>query len=258
MTRPGAGLWGSECGVARATPPVESHHRAHWPEAGPQGVWNRLRHQDVRASVEGVRCIRRNPRFATFGGMVYLRGSACNGIARTTWMRLAKSVYPGDKEILLSEAPPPGPQWAPGARILVASTDWDDAQTEEVAIETVVGKVVVLNRPLHFAHCGAAPAAAEVATLTRNIIVTSAGNCEAGDRQERQLGGARKPLCGNFIISHTPHGVVCGVEFTRLGSQTTLGKYPLHLHMCGRAHQLVIRANSIHDNFNRALVSHGT
>ena len=59
-------------------------------------------------------------------------------------------------------------------------------------------------------------------------------------------------------MSHTPHGVVCGVEFSNLGAHTTLGKYPLHAHMCGNASALAFAANAIHETHHRSLVVHST
>ena len=59
-------------------------------------------------------------------------------------------------------------------------------------------------------------------------------------------------------MSHTPHGVVCGVELSNLGAHTTLGKYPLHAHMCGNASSLAFAANAIHETHHRSLVVHST
>ena len=59
-------------------------------------------------------------------------------------------------------------------------------------------------------------------------------------------------------MSHTPHGVVCGVELSNLGAHTTLGKYPLHAHMCGNASSLAFAANAIHKTYHRSLVVHST
>ena len=59
-------------------------------------------------------------------------------------------------------------------------------------------------------------------------------------------------------MSHTPHGVVCGVELSNLGAHTTLGKYPLHAHMCGNASSLAFAANAIHETYHRSLVVHST
>lgn len=170
--------------------------------------------------------------FAVFGGLVYLRGTET-----VSWAHLQDSVYPGDTRISLPVA------WPAGSQIVVASTDWDAEQSEEM----VLASATSVTEPFRFAHSGVAPTAAEVARLTRNIVITS--DCSMT---------AHRPICGHFVISHTPHGVVRGVEFTHLGQQTTLGKYPLHLHMCGRAHDLDVRFNSIHHNVNRALVVHST
>ena len=51
---------------------------------------------------------------------------------------------------------------------------------------------------------------------------------------------------------------MCGVEFSNLGAHTTLGKYPLHAHMCGNASALAFAANAIHETHHRSLVVHST
>ena len=206
--------------------------------------------------------------FATFGGLVYLRGAACPQIRRRrrlctvhdletdfgTWTYLAESVYPGNRSITLRSVAR-GPHWQVGAKLVIASTDWDDAQNEEVTIARLRRRgILELEEPLRFAHSGEGDTAAEVATLTRNIKITSDDACLEGDARQ----SVRRPACGHFIISHTPHGMVCGVEFVQMGAHTTLGKYPLHIHMGGPASKIVLRGNSIHNNYNRAVVIHST
>jgi len=199
--------------------------------------------------------------FAVHGGLVFLRGGACSdartfssrraveegSAQRTTWTRLVKQALPGDREIRVRGAQE---VIKPGGEIAIASTDWDDALTEtaRVASRRADG-VLTLDRPLKYAHGGSGDVAAEVVSLTRNIVIRGAPGC--ADR-------APKPRCGHFLVSHTPHGIVCGVEFTNLGAHTTLGKYPLHAHMCGNASALAFAANAIHTTYQRSLVVHST
>lgn len=159
------------------------------------------------------------------------------GTETVSWAHLQETVYPGDTRFSLPVA------WPAGSHIVVASTDWDAEQTEEM----VLASDTSATERFRFAHSGVAPTAAEVARWTRNIKVTS--DCSMT---------AYRPACGHYVVSHTPHGVVRGVEFTCLGQQTTLGEYLLHLPMWGRAHDLDVRFNSIHHNVNRALVVHST
>ena len=200
--------------------------------------------------------------FAVFGGFVFLRGAACGDarafadrgavldgdVPRTTWARLASSAPAGAAAVALDGAAG-APPFAKGSRVVVASTDWDDAQNEVRAVAKAAGATLTLDAPLAFPHGGERPFAAEVASLSRNIRVRGYAGCEARKP---------KPRCGHFVVSHTPHGVVCGVEFTNLGAHTTLGKYPLHAHMCGNASQLAFVANAVHGTHHRSLVVHGT
>ena len=41
-----------------------------------------------------------------------------------------------------------------------------------------------------------------------------------------------KPMCGHFVVDHTPHAIVCGIEVTNMGKHTTTGKYPPVLIFC--------------------------
>ncbi|KAH8073491.1 hypothetical protein JL721_2791 [Aureococcus anophagefferens] len=187
--------------------------------------------------------------FAVFGGLVFLRGAGAaatrafadraavlNGdVPRTTWARLASSAPAGASAVALDGAAG-APPFAKGSAV-AASTDWDDAQNEVRTVANTDGATLALDAPLAFPHGGERPFAAEVASLSRNIRVRGYAGCEARKP---------KPRCGHFVVSHTPHGVVCGVEFTNLGAHTTLGKYPLHAHMCGNASTLAFVANAVH------------
>ena len=205
--------------------------------------------------------------FAVFGGLVFLRGAACPDpriyasrdavaqglVPRTTWTRLKRPALPGATKIRVAGVDATAVARS-GARVAIASTDWDDALTETRTVvasrrTTGLGLELTLDAPLTFAHGGTAPVAAEVASLSRNIAIVGAPGCAQR---------APKPRCGHVIISHTPHGVVCGVEFSNLGAHTTLGKYPLHAHMCGNASALAFAANAIHKTYHRSLVVHST
>ena len=83
--------------------------------------------------------------FAVFGGLVFLRGAACgdarafadraavlNGdVPRTTWARLASSAPAGASAVAVDGAAG-APPFAKGSRVVVASTDWDDAQNDRI------------------------------------------------------------------------------------------------------------------------------
>ena len=84
-----------------------------------------------------------------------------------------------------------------GARVAIASTDWDDALTETRTVvasrrTTGLGVELTLDAPLTFAHGGTEPVAAEVASLSRNIAIVGAPGCARR---------APKPRCGHVVHS---------------------------------------------------------
>ncbi|KAH8066063.1 hypothetical protein JL722_465 [Aureococcus anophagefferens] len=187
--------------------------------------------------------------FAVFGGLVFLQRRGVRRRARSRTGRRAERRRPADDlgPARVVRAGGRGRRRRrrrgrraavrQGLRVVVASTDWDDAQNEVRTVANTDGATLTLDAPLAFPHGGERPFAAEVASLSRNIRVRGYAGCEARKP---------KPRCVHFVVSHTPHGVVCGVEFTNLGAHTTLGKYPLHAHMCGNASTLAFVANAVH------------
>jgi len=190
------------------------------------------------------------------GGFVKLYGSSCK---TPSWSTLSQTVVPGERTLRLTDEV----EWKVGTQLMVASTDYSPLQTE---VNTVVSatsangsSTVTLAAPLRWPHAGVAPITAEVAVLTRNIVVRGEMGC---DTFPNDL-AADKPMCGHFMISHTPRGIICGVEFSRLGQHSTTGRYPLHLHMCGETTKhpdgpIQLLHNSVRDNHHRGIVIHGT
>lgn len=139
--------------------------------------------------------------------------------------------------------------WQAGDKLMIASTSTDAEQTEEVTVVGKTGRRVTVSGDLIHEHLGCSPVsdqcvmAAEVASLSRNIVIRGEEDCE--------------PTCGHFMIAHTNQGLVCGVEFTNLGQTAKEGRYPLHVHLAGEAPNLVLKGNAMHHNFNRGLVMHG-
>jgi G8 domain len=83
--------------------------------------------------------------------------------------------------------------------------------------------------------------AVEVALLSRNILFDS------------ESGG------GHFMIMETP-GVqtIEGIEVKNFGQQGTLGKYPIHFHLCGDVAGAVLAKNTVRLSNQRCIVVHGT
>ena len=127
----------------------------------------------------------------------------------------------------------------------------DNAQTEERRIISVGdhevfdgGYAIRLNKPLSFSHYADDKYQAEVALLTRNVVVESA-----------DPDGVR----GHTMFHHHSAGSISYAEFRHLGKKDALGRYSLHFHECGQTMRgsHVIGA-SIWDSHNRWLTIHGT
>lgn len=118
------------------------------------------------------------------------------------------------------------------------------AITEERFIKAIDGLRVTLDRPLENEHLGEEPYRAEVANLSRNVIVESA-----------------KPdgIRGHTMFHRGSAGSISYAEFRHLGKKGILGKYSLHFHLCGDTMRgsSVIGA-SIWDSHNRWITIHGT
>ena len=130
-----------------------------------------------------------------------------------------------------------GTRHRPGARNRLAFT-------EERTIRTVNGAEIWLDKPLEFEHLGSGEYRAEIANLSRNIVVESAD--PAGIR-------------GHTMYHRGSAGSISYAEFRHLGKEGVLGRYSLHYHLVGDTMRgsSVIGA-SIWDSGNRWLTIHGT
>ncbi len=157
-----------------------------------------------------------------------------------TWTRLAATAQAGATALTLATSV----GWKPGDHIVVASTSLRPQESEENYVASVSGSIVTLQSPLKFEHDGTAPTQAEVADLTRNIVVTSA-NPSVHAQGTMFLRGAK--------------GGISYAEFSHLGGQGILGEYPIHFHhvqdsMVGT----VVNGVSVWDSHNRFVTIHNT
>jgi len=170
-----------------------------------------------------------------------------HGAPRTPWTRLAATTPKGATQLVLEKAP----DWVPGDRLVVASTDYDPAQAEEVVVKEVRGTTVLLEQPLRYVHWGAlqtiagrtVDTRAEVGLLTRNLVVR-------GDDLSAGGFGAHVMIMGTARIS--------GVELHNVGQRGKLARYPVHWHMMGEAEGQYLRESSIWRSHNRCVTVHGT
>jgi len=164
-----------------------------------------------------------------------------------TWVKLGAPVKTRGgpvSEIILAESVT---GWRVGDRLIVTTSDlkvYKQGGTEETTIKSIDGTKVVLQQSLKYGHLGDGDYRAEVANLSRNVVVESANP-----------NGVR----GHTMYHRGSAGGISYAEFRHLGKENVLGKYSLHFHLCGdtmRGSSVV--GASIHDSKNRWLTIHGT
>jgi cell migration-inducing and hyaluronan-binding protein len=174
-----------------------------------------------------------------------------HGAPRRSWTRLVRTARAGDQRLVLATAA----GWHAGDRIAVASTDYDTGQAEERTIRAVRGRIVELDSPLEYEHFGVrqriagrwVDQRAEVALLTRNVRIEA-----SADAEQSRIGGQVMAMGSSTMrIEH--------VEFTRMGQEGVLLRYPIHFHvMRDSGAGSYVRNTSIHRTWNRCLTIHGT
>lgn len=185
-----------------------------------------------------------------------------------SWTRLTEHARAGDAVLHVEDAR----GWAPGDRVVVASTDYEqwegtrgaatarDRQVEERTVVAVDGGRLTLDAPLAFFHVGRAEsvggvvvdARAEVGRLTRNVVIE-------GDPATLDPASARHRFGGHVMAMGASRVRLHGVELRRLGQHGVLARYPVHLHLMGAGgREVAITGSSLHGLFNRCLTIHGS
>jgi hypothetical protein len=190
------------------------------------------------------------PAIVNCGGRMELHGAPMN----RTWVKLGAPAKAGDKEIALHEAVT---GWKAGDRIIVTATERQNkvkktfvgstktvAQTEERIIAKIDGMKIKFDTPLKYAHTAEGDYRADVANLSRNVVIESA-----------KPDGVR----GHTMFHRDSAGSISYAEFRHLGKDGVLGKYSIHFHLGGDTMRgsSVIGA-SIWDSHNRWITVHGT
>jgi cell migration-inducing and hyaluronan-binding protein len=138
------------------------------------------------------------------GGLLELHGQR-----RMSWTRLAADARAGGRQLHLRDPV----DWSPGDTIVLASTDFDPGQAETFRLLDVQeeGLLLLLNASLRHSHYGTVQSfehpgmgggpvqldsAAEVALLSRNIIIQGDEDAEVLGSDAYQLGGHVKVLAG--------------------------------------------------------------
>ncbi len=177
---------------------------------------------------------------------------------RRTWLKLAEPALAGSSQVILEQ---PVNDWRVGDHVIVTTSDLQGpgaghsfqargvgrqkpVGTESRRITAVDGAVLTLDRPLAKKHRATGIERAEVANLSRNIVVESA-----------EPSGVR----GHTMYHHGSSGGIAYAEFRHLGKDGVLGKYAIHFHLVRDTMRGsgVIGA-SIWDSHNRWITIHGT
>jgi hypothetical protein len=192
------------------------------------------------------------PAIACCSGRMELHGSPMS----RTWVKLGADARPGDTTVTLSEEVT---GWRVGDEVIVTAShraqgygSFRDGgrrgqkvpQTEKRTITQIDGRTLTLDRPLANEHLGSGEFRAEVANLSRNVVIESAD--PAGVR-------------GHTVYHAFSRGGISYARFAHLGKEGVLGRYPIHYHLVGdtmRGSGVVGAA--IVDSHNRWVTIHGT
>ncbi len=190
------------------------------------------------------------PAIVCCGGRMEFHGAPLN----RTWVKIGAPAKTGDTHITLAE---PVAGWRAGDRIILTATVRqnkiaktfktsvrDSTQTEELTIKAVDGDRITVDQPLVFDHICDGPYRADVANLSRNVIVESADP---------------DAVRGHTMYHHGSAGAISYAEFRHLGKPGILGRYTIHFHQVRDSMRgaSVIGA-SIWDSGNRWITVHGT
>jgi hypothetical protein len=192
------------------------------------------------ASVSGMG----NRFLGVVGGTLDLHGEP-----RTPWTRLSASAPAGATTLALETAP----DWRPGDKLVLASSDFEPTHAELVTVADVSGPSVTLAQPLAFAHYGelqtiegrAVDERAEVGLLTRNILIQGDSATSAAG-----YGGHMMGMSGTLRVE--------GVELHFMGQKGLVARYPMHWHMMGPVDGQYFAGSSVWKSFNRCVTVHGT
>lgn len=228
----------------------------------PAGVTARIR----LAYVEGLDkedC----PAIICCGGRMDFHGAPLE----RTWLKLVHSARVGESKVV---APRPLDGWKVGDRIILTGTTRqigyigtrrtnkdgthsnsvrENPATEERIITEIspnarltgpTNSLLTLDKPLAVEHSAHGEFRAEVANLSRNVVVESA-----------DPDGVR----GHTMYHKYSAGSISYAEFRHLGKEGVLGKYSIHFHLCGDTMRgTSVVGASVWGSRNRWITVHGT
>ncbi len=172
-----------------------------------------------------------------------------------TWTKLGQAAKAGDRTITTVGSVA---DWKVGDRIIITATTRQNkikktfeptlrggtVHTDERLVTAVEGNQLTLDRPLSFDHTADGDYRADVANLSRNVVIESADPATAR---------------GHTMYHRNSAGSISYAEFRHLGKENVLGRYSMHFHLVGDTMRgtSVIGA-SIWDSGNRWITIHST
>jgi len=200
-----------------------------------------------------------NKMIANVNGLIDIHGTE----VVTPWTTLASTAAVGATQIVVNGDVQS--DWKVGDSIVIASTDFDHTQAEELVIASLSfsnGQTTIeLTSALAYSHYAGSQTvqgssaqtvtfAAEVGLLTRNIVI------QGDDTSDVTLHGA------NIISFSQGSGEtvtrISNAEFTRSGQAYLVDSYAVYYRMIGSAVKSYFTGNSIHNSYNRAVTIHAT
>ncbi len=156
-----------------------------------------------------------------------------------TFTKLARDAVKGSSYLFVVDD---AQGWNPGSKIVITTTERDPC-TEINSVLVALGRTIITENPLRCYHSGTEPARADVALLTRNVVITS-----------------KDPnLKGHTMFMKNASGGISYAEFVNLGPENKLGKYPIHFHkMDGNSQGMYVKGASIWNSTNRWITIHSS
>lgn len=190
------------------------------------------------------------PAIVCCGGRMEFHGAP---LARP-WTKLGAIAGAGSAKIELADDPA---GWRVGDQVIVTATTRqnkikktfrtstrDSSQTESRRIANIDGKQLTFDNPLDFEHTAVDDYRADVADLSRNVVIESA---------------APDGVRGHTMYHDGSTGSISYAEFRHLGKDGTLGRYNLHFHLAGDSMRgASVVGASFWDSHNRWITVHAT
>jgi len=132
--------------------------------------------------------------------------------------------------------------WKAGSTIVITKSGRNSC-TEVNHVLASGGRTITLTDPLRCNHSGTELIRADVALLTRNIVITSKDS----------------NLRGHTMFMENSTGSISYAEFVNLGAENKLGRYPIHFHKMGdSAEGMFVQGASIWNSKNRWITIHSS